>query len=573
MADTPKLNPSDRSVEAYEKINQSIDHANNAKTASDNANTTADEAKQLDQVVIDGDSSVEAAQARVDTDGVSHQTLKERLDDEHTDVTTQLAERAIDVRNKFGTTSNSITQAVTESKTMGNTIELFPGTYSIDQTVIFDNVKVISHPGVMFEVVADVNGVQIGTNCDLIGKLEINTQTVVGYTQSACLITGGQGGEMGVDHMTIIEKIVMEGNPSEGVGLHVYSDSDLNFVDFVHTHAVFIRGFNEQLKLESVGTGWVNGNNFGNITMYQGDYNIVMSGERSSGGGCGGNTFNSIQIQASSNSIQALKASGIRHNIFNGLLIYDWDWQQLAIKLDDRCDRNYIITSTLPVTISDKGFYNYIRPLYRPFASRKRILPGNRDIPSYIPTDNFLAYADKKFTVTQTSGVEQPSLNSLFDSNGGSATRWSDLSSPVVLEIAFNRTIDNIDVVGLNFINGAIASNVKIETFATDWTTKLNITNNQKTQVFFEGTTNGVTSIRITLSGLENSETGNIDVEKIFAYSSHWDLDSMYTLKSGGDMYGDIDYTLGKGPIVTSPDGNKWRLTVDDTGSVVAEFI
>ncbi len=76
MADTPKLNPSDRSVEAYEKINQSIDQSNSAKTAADNANTTADEAKQiaessntksvrtqeqLDQVVIEGDSSVEAA--------------------------------------------------------------------------------------------------------------------------------------------------------------------------------------------------------------------------------------------------------------------------------------------------------------------------------------------------------------------------------------------------------------------------------------------------------------------------------------------------------------------------------
>jgi len=118
MADTPKLQPSDRSVEAYEKINKSIDHANEANNESSQANTTANEAKQisndakqiasesnqksdstqdqLDQVVIDGDSSVEAAQARVDTDGVSHQTLKERLDDEHTEVTTQLA----DITNK-----------------------------------------------------------------------------------------------------------------------------------------------------------------------------------------------------------------------------------------------------------------------------------------------------------------------------------------------------------------------------------------------------------------------------------------------------------------------------------------
>jgi len=114
MADAPKLQPSDRSVEAYEKINQSIDHANEAKNESNEADATANEAKQisndakqiasesnqksdstqdqLDQVVIDGDSSAEAAQARVrDVNGetTTFDTLKGRADD--TD--TQLAEK------------------------------------------------------------------------------------------------------------------------------------------------------------------------------------------------------------------------------------------------------------------------------------------------------------------------------------------------------------------------------------------------------------------------------------------------------------------------------------------------
>jgi hypothetical protein len=51
---------------------------------------------QINQVVIDGDSSAEAAQARVDTDGVTHTTLKERLDNEHADHGTQLAQARVD---------------------------------------------------------------------------------------------------------------------------------------------------------------------------------------------------------------------------------------------------------------------------------------------------------------------------------------------------------------------------------------------------------------------------------------------------------------------------------------------
>src|SRR5690606_13534563 len=46
---------------------------------------------QLDTIVIDGDSSVEAAQARVSVEGTPYATLKQRLDTEYEEVTTQLA--------------------------------------------------------------------------------------------------------------------------------------------------------------------------------------------------------------------------------------------------------------------------------------------------------------------------------------------------------------------------------------------------------------------------------------------------------------------------------------------------
>lgn len=50
--------------------------------------------EQFNQVVIEGDSSVEAAQARVDAKNVAQPTLKARLDKDYNEVTAQLAETA-----------------------------------------------------------------------------------------------------------------------------------------------------------------------------------------------------------------------------------------------------------------------------------------------------------------------------------------------------------------------------------------------------------------------------------------------------------------------------------------------
>src|SRR5690606_15005411 len=46
---------------------------------------------QVNQLVVEGDSSVEAAQARVDAEGKSYPTLKARLDAKETEFSSQLA--------------------------------------------------------------------------------------------------------------------------------------------------------------------------------------------------------------------------------------------------------------------------------------------------------------------------------------------------------------------------------------------------------------------------------------------------------------------------------------------------
>ena len=89
--------------EGREKINTAITDAEQAKVTAVEADVKATQAlensestqTQLDTIVINGDSSVEAAQARVDEKGVGHTTLKDRIDDGFTKVTSQLNDTAV----------------------------------------------------------------------------------------------------------------------------------------------------------------------------------------------------------------------------------------------------------------------------------------------------------------------------------------------------------------------------------------------------------------------------------------------------------------------------------------------
>ena len=91
-----------QSAEALTKSQSALNVANSADTLSKSIQ------EQFNQVIIDGDSSVEAAQARVDASGHTNPTLKARLDKEHNEVTAQLAQMVTNVKT-FGAKGDGIT--------------------------------------------------------------------------------------------------------------------------------------------------------------------------------------------------------------------------------------------------------------------------------------------------------------------------------------------------------------------------------------------------------------------------------------------------------------------------------
>lgn len=102
MAKFLKIERKDALNTGREKLNDAIDGSEQAVDRSIDADNKATQAlaksestqTQLDTIVIDGDSSVEAAQARVDEKDVVHPTLKARIDDGMNSVNQQLAQKA-----------------------------------------------------------------------------------------------------------------------------------------------------------------------------------------------------------------------------------------------------------------------------------------------------------------------------------------------------------------------------------------------------------------------------------------------------------------------------------------------
>ena len=110
-----------KSDEAITKSQNALNVANgidakatNALSLSESADTLSKSVQeQFNQVIIDGDSSVEAAQARVDASGQTNPTLKARLDKEHNEVTTQLAQN---VQESGSARSSTIKIAPSQTK-------------------------------------------------------------------------------------------------------------------------------------------------------------------------------------------------------------------------------------------------------------------------------------------------------------------------------------------------------------------------------------------------------------------------------------------------------------------------
>ena len=194
--------------------------------------------------------------------------------------------------------------------------------------------------------------------------------------------------------------------------------------------------------------------------------------------------------------------------------------------------------------------------------------------------DDALAFADKwcKVNVTPGSGVHSGTVADMFsNNNAGYCFKNTTLEKPVIIEIIPPAALTN-STISLGFSYGGIPKNVKIERASTpsgSYTTLLDLKDNRESVVGMTSSVNGTTvgKLRITLSeGIVNAAAnpkGVIRVANICLYRAGYDGNYFVTRK-GGAIYDDITFPAAKGIVLTSPAGIKYKVTIDDSGSLTA---
>ncbi|WP_257141378.1 phage baseplate upper protein [Bacillus toyonensis] len=155
---------------ALEEVNsQAAAEAAAAKEFAEKANGLSNNVQnQLDTIVIKGDSSVEAAQARVDLDGTVSSTLKVRIDNEQKKIK-DLNEKLLDTitLTPSGGNDTSAWNYCVNHLANGGTLYLTSGDYRIDSGILKSNIKIHGRGNVRILSDASVFNINSGsTNVD-----------------------------------------------------------------------------------------------------------------------------------------------------------------------------------------------------------------------------------------------------------------------------------------------------------------------------------------------------------------------------------------------------------------------
>lgn len=246
-------------IKINEELTKSNNNADKAKIDSAEALNIANQSihqsqstqDQLNQVIIDGDSSVEAAAARVDEDNITHTTLKERIDDGFTKTKTQLAQNTTDYLGlgndlEGGTFDNAeaLKELIINVKSEGKSLYVPNGKYYVNDDIVIEGILNIVFDGEI-----------------IIG--EGKTLTIVGgrgsesYTFKARRISGE--GKLRLVGYFNSESILMGASY-----LELYANGDLDYWHRAMAYNEIKLGRIEKFSIFSEGDerGWINENTF-----------------------------------------------------------------------------------------------------------------------------------------------------------------------------------------------------------------------------------------------------------------------------------------------------------------------
>lgn len=476
---------------------------------------------------------------------------------------------------------------------------VFPnGTFKISSTIICkENKSIRLSPGTIISpsVDCDIFSCRPGAHIRG-GTIDVS---VVTYTSDVFDIDGIYGFDTAVptriQEIQLVSKKV-SGNGC-GIGFNIHADqsnAQISYVFALIVDNIGIKTFQYGIKMTCAEladcTNWanINANIFSNIVFFSCDENLYLNAHRTAGStliAIVGNTFSNIQVQCSTNTNGVVYMDNAERNSIINLEYYDFvrPGASLAVELASDTLANYIDHVLYAYNYHDLGTQNTVEWEYEGYATSQLLVPmGNATELSHCGTqDDILAYADKRYIVTQEAGSVPVAgaLASLFRPTV-STVRWDITSTlPVVIQVDFDGAIYNLSAIGISFAD-YYATSVKMEAYNSTlvgWQTLFNTTGNSRRVVTgniknvpvrtaFLG---AVTKIRITLDGLYE---GHIKVDHIFAFRGGVEGHSWMS-RGGGTIYGDISFIAAVGPTLIAPDSTIHRIKVGNDGTLSTEVV
>ena len=232
-------------------------------------------------------------------------------------------------------------------------VKIPAGNFSIDFLNITDKVTVVGSGNLGNEDVPNTGagGTQfsLNSNSDRIvlsgGRLwNCKVYCVDGYTGTAVYVypKGGNDEYSHVSNVLNNVNIICHNQDDvtpTGTGLKLRAEYNGTYLTDYHIgmscsfENLVIKGFEYGLYGETIGSGWINGNQFSTIGFYGCANSIYIKG-------CGGNTFDNLQIQWTSGSIIGIYLNETSDsNRFENIFI--WDWSSGTSIRCDGADGNY----------------------------------------------------------------------------------------------------------------------------------------------------------------------------------------------------------------------------------------
>lgn len=272
---------------------------------------------------------------------------------------------------------------------------------------------------------------------------------------------------------------------------------------------------------------WVNGNLFQGNTIYGADVFVHCEGTAD------GNLFIGNTIQPNTTATKgdhAYLLEGANNRVIGGFI---WDWDQAAQFYAIECSGagNRIIDAVDPKRVKISADNRTEASTVTTELSTGTYLsaldgwlpPRGPGAPAFIGYDDFLCWADKRYTITWSGASGEPTNSKNAFRHDGSVAEWASLDTATV-KIDVGAATDYLYGIGLHFPFGKKPDNVHIEASTDDVSytdVGIQVTDNEDYLVALIGKSHQKASFRYLRITVSNDTPAQTYIGRIFGYSAH----------------------------------------------------